>query len=106
MLEVNAVTKRYGQLTAVDGISFSAGKGETIGLLGPNGAGKTTTVSMVAGQLRPDLGEILIEGKKLQSDTDPVNCRRERIFASSRPWTIWMARRRSGRSMRRWNWLG
>jgi ABC-2 type transport system ATP-binding protein len=75
MLEVNAVTKRYGQLTAVAGISFSAGKGETIGLLGPNGAGKTTTVSMVAGQLRPDSGEILIEGKKIQSDTDPVKQR-------------------------------
>ncbi|HYA18652.1 MAG TPA: ABC transporter ATP-binding protein [Bryobacteraceae bacterium] len=75
MLEVKAVTKRYGSITAVDGVSFSAGKGETIGLLGPNGAGKTTTVSMVAGITRPDSGEILIEGQAIRRDTDPVKQR-------------------------------
>ena len=72
MLEVKAVTKRYGSLTAVARVSFSAAKGETIGLLGPNGAGKTTTVSMVAGLTRPDSGEILIEGEPIHSETDPV----------------------------------
>jgi ABC-2 type transport system ATP-binding protein len=74
-LQVNAVRKTYGSLVAVDGVSFSAAAGETIGLLGPNGAGKTTTVSMIAGLTRPDSGEVLIEGKPVRSDTDPVKLR-------------------------------
>lgn len=72
MLEVNGLTKSYGKLMAVSGVSFRAGSGETIGLLGPNGAGKTTTVSMIAGLVSPDSGEVLIEGKQVKSDTDPV----------------------------------
>ena len=72
MLEVNGLTKSYGKLAAVSGVSFRADRGETIGLLGPNGAGKTTTVSIVAGLLSPDSGEVLIEGKQVKGDTDPV----------------------------------
>lgn len=72
MLEVKGVTKNYGKLIAVTGVSFRAESGETIGLLGPNGAGKTTTVSIIAGLLSPDSGEVLIEGKQVKSDTDPV----------------------------------
>jgi ABC-2 type transport system ATP-binding protein len=72
MLEVNGLTKSYGKQVAVTGVSFRADSGETIGLLGPNGAGKTTTVSIIAGLLSPDSGEVLIEGKQVKSDTDPV----------------------------------
>jgi ABC-2 type transport system ATP-binding protein len=72
MLEVNALRKSYGPIKAVDGVSLKAAKGETIGLLGPNGAGKTTTVSIIAGLLRPDSGEVLIDGRRLQGDTDPA----------------------------------
>jgi ABC-2 type transport system ATP-binding protein len=72
MLEVNGLTKSYGKLMAVDGVSFRADYGETIGLIGPNGAGKTTTVSIVAGLMNPDSGEVLIEGKRVKRDTDPV----------------------------------
>ena len=72
MLEVNGLTKSYGKLTAVSGVSFRVNAGETIGLLGPNGAGKTTTVSVIAGLLSPDSGEVLIDGKQVTSDTDPV----------------------------------
>jgi ABC-2 type transport system ATP-binding protein len=72
MLEVKGVTKRYGKLIAVTDVSFRADDGETIGLLGPNGAGKTTTVSVIAGLLSPDSGEVLIEGQQVKSDTDPV----------------------------------
>jgi ABC-2 type transport system ATP-binding protein len=72
MLEVKGVTKSYGKLIAVTGVSFRADYGETIGLLGPNGAGKTTTVSVIAGLLSPDSGEALIEGQQVKSDTDPV----------------------------------
>ncbi len=72
MLEVNGLTKSYGKLVAVNGVTFRADAGKTIGLLGPNGAGKTTTVSIIAGLLNPDSGEVLIEGKQVKSDTDPV----------------------------------
>jgi ABC-2 type transport system ATP-binding protein len=71
MLEVRALRKSYGNLVAVGGISLKAAAGETVGLIGPNGAGKTTTVSMIAGLLRPDAGEVLIEGRPLSGDTDP-----------------------------------
>ena len=72
MLEVNNLTKSYGKLVALSGVTFRADSGQTIGLLGPNGAGKTTTVSIIAGLLNPDSGEVLIEGKQVKSDTDPV----------------------------------
>jgi ABC-2 type transport system ATP-binding protein len=72
MLEVNNLRKQYGTLIAVDRVSFKIGMGETLGLLGPNGAGKTTTVSMIAGLLRPDDGEVLLEGQPLRGDTDPA----------------------------------
>jgi ABC-2 type transport system ATP-binding protein len=72
MLEARALKKSFGKITAVDGVSIHATAGETIGLLGPNGAGKTTTVSMVAGLLRPDSGEVLIDGRSLRGDTDPL----------------------------------
>ncbi len=75
MLRVQELRKCYGKTTAVDRITFTAAGGETLGLLGPNGAGKTTTVSMIAGLLAPDAGEVLIEGRKITRDTDPVKHR-------------------------------
>jgi ABC-2 type transport system ATP-binding protein len=72
MLEVLGLRKSYGDLVAVDGVSFRAAEGETIGLLGPNGAGKTTTVSIIAGLIRPDSGEVRINGRALTGDTDPA----------------------------------
>ena len=71
MLELTTATKRFGSVTAVDAVTFGARAGETVGLLGPNGAGKTTTVSMIAGLLRPDTGEVLVNGCRLAGDTDP-----------------------------------
>jgi ABC-2 type transport system ATP-binding protein len=72
VLELDSIRKSYGNIVAVDGISLRAGAGETVGLLGPNGAGKTTTVSIIAGLLRPDAGEVRIEGRPLGGDTDPL----------------------------------
>ena len=57
--------KAYGDLVAVDGVSFSIAEGETYGLLGPNGAGKTTAISMVVGILARDGGEVLVDGEPL-----------------------------------------
>ena len=56
MIELQAVTKRYGSLTAVDRITFSVEKGEYFALLGPNGAGKTTVVKMLLDFIRPTQG--------------------------------------------------
>jgi ABC-2 type transport system ATP-binding protein len=72
LLEVRELRKTYGAFTAVDGISFSVRRGECLGLLGPNGAGKTTTLSMLAGLLTPNGGQVLIEGRALAGDTDPI----------------------------------
>jgi ABC-2 type transport system ATP-binding protein len=72
VLEVDSVTKSYGSIVALNGVSLRAGAGETVGLLGPNGAGKTTSVSIIAGLLRPDSGQVRIEGRPLGGDTDPV----------------------------------
>lgn len=58
MLSISQLSKSFGDLKAVDDLSFEVGKGEIFGFLGPNGAGKTTTVHMIAGQLNPDAGEI------------------------------------------------
>jgi ABC-2 type transport system ATP-binding protein len=75
MLEVKSLHKRYGDLVAVHEVSFTARPGEMVGLLGPNGAGKTTTVSMIAGLLPPDRGEVRIGGDLVRSETDPVKRR-------------------------------
>ncbi len=71
MLEVRHIRKSFGQLVAVGDVSFSVEPGRLTGLLGPNGAGKTTTVSIIAGLIAPDQGEVLIAGKPLAGDTDP-----------------------------------
>jgi ABC-2 type transport system ATP-binding protein len=64
-LAVSGLCKNYGEIVAVDCISFTVGAGEIVGLLGPNGAGKTTTINMVLGVLQPDSGSIRIEGIEL-----------------------------------------
>jgi linearmycin/streptolysin S transport system ATP-binding protein len=75
MLDIKNLRKTFGALVAVDDVSFSLHPGQLVGLLGPNGAGKTTTVSMIAGLVRPDRGEVLIEGHRLAGDTDPAKRR-------------------------------
>lgn len=62
MIKVTNLVKSYDRLKAVDGVSFQIDEGEIFGLLGPNGAGKTTIVKMMVGMLRPDAGEIEING--------------------------------------------
>jgi ABC-2 type transport system ATP-binding protein len=62
VIEVKGLRKRFGELQAVDDVSFVVAKGEAFGLLGPNGAGKTTTIHMLVGALAPDAGEVRIGG--------------------------------------------
>ena len=63
LLELNGVTKRFGGLTAVNGVTFNVEEGEIFGLIGPNGAGKTTLLSCLAGDLRPNAGTIHFDGR-------------------------------------------
>ena len=75
MLDVQHLRKSFDSVVAVDDVSFTLRKGELVGLLGPNGAGKTTTVSMIAGLVTPERGDVLIYGKRLAGDTDPAKRR-------------------------------
>ncbi|MCB0872804.1 MAG: ABC transporter ATP-binding protein [Actinobacteria bacterium] len=65
MLEVSHLRKRFGEMVAVDDVSFTIDAGETFGLLGPNGAGKTTTISMICGLLEPDNGSVVVNGEPI-----------------------------------------
>ena len=71
ILEAKQLRKSFGQLVAVNEVSLALDAGKLVGLLGPNGAGKTTTVSMIAGLVTPDRGEVLVDGRRLTGDTDP-----------------------------------
>jgi len=62
MIQVDGIRKRFGTVTAVDGVSFGANDGAITGLLGPNGAGKTTTLRMLYAVMRPDEGHIQVDG--------------------------------------------
>src|SRR5262245_1924917 len=75
MLTIKNLRKTFGPLVAVDDVTFTLEQGQLVGLLGPNGAGKTTTVSMIAGLVTPDRGEVLVGGQRLVRDTDPVKRR-------------------------------
>ncbi len=66
LVTVRRLTRRFGERTAVDGVSFTIGRGEIFGLLGPNGAGKSTTVNMLSTYLPPDGGEVTIAGHSLR----------------------------------------
>lgn len=63
VLQISGLTKSFGEVRAVDGVTLSVASGEIYGLLGPNGAGKTTTLSMVCGLLRPDSGTVSVVGE-------------------------------------------
>lgn len=68
MIEVEQLRKSFGDLTAVDGVSFSASPGEIFGLLGPNGAGKTTAISCISGLLTPTSGHVKVMGHEVLGD--------------------------------------
>ena len=75
LLEVKELSKSYGNIKAVGGISFEIQKGEIFGLLGPNGAGKTTTISMLSCLLKPDSGDAFVDGCSILKDSMEVKKR-------------------------------
>lgn len=73
MIEVQDLHKRFGEVRAVDGVSFVARDGEVTGLLGPNGAGKTTTMRLVCTLFQPDAGSVRVDG--INAAADPAGVR-------------------------------
>ncbi|HRP02772.1 MAG TPA: ATP-binding cassette domain-containing protein [Candidatus Kapabacteria bacterium] len=71
-LIIDSISKSFGDYTAVNNISFSVPKGIIFGLLGPNGAGKTTTIRMINNIIIPDKGSILLDGKKVDANTQNI----------------------------------
>ncbi|HVF34607.1 MAG TPA: ATP-binding cassette domain-containing protein, partial [Candidatus Saccharimonadia bacterium] len=67
MIETRELVKRYGAITAVDGISFRVEPGQVLGFLGPNGAGKSTTMKMIAGFLAPTSGSVSVCGHDVEA---------------------------------------
>ena len=75
VIRVNDLKKYYGDVRAVDGVSFDVRPGEIFGLLGPNGAGKTTTVEILEGLREPDSGEVRVLGLDVAKDADKLKPR-------------------------------
>jgi ABC-2 type transport system ATP-binding protein len=75
MLQVDRLSKRYGDRLAVNSISFSIAAGETVGLLGPNGAGKTTAIALISGIARADSGQVSLDGLQVTQDANELKRR-------------------------------
>jgi len=75
VVQCEGLTKRYGQVLAVDGLNLEIRAGEVFGLLGPNGAGKTTTITMMCGLLAPDAGRVLVNGQPISRAKDEIRTR-------------------------------
>lgn len=72
IISVSGLNKRYGEINAVDNVSFSVRRGEVFGMLGPNGAGKTTTIEILEGMRRADSGSALVGGIDVRRDPKKV----------------------------------
>lgn len=83
MLQIEGLTKKYGEKTAVDALSLHIAPGEVYGFIGHNGAGKTTTLKCVVGILRPDAGKIAIDG--ISFADDPLECKRRIAYIPDNP---------------------
>ena len=84
MIEVHDLTKRYGDFTAVDGLSLTAAAGEIFGFLGPNGAGKTTTIRIVSGLSLPTSGSVTVNG--IDVVAEPVRAKSIMGYVPDRPY--------------------
>jgi ABC-2 type transport system ATP-binding protein len=83
MIAIHDLVKRYGQFTAVDGVSLDVRPGEIHGFLGPNGAGKTTTLRMIAGLLKPTSGRVTVNGHDMANE--PEQAKASLGFIPDRP---------------------
>ena len=86
---LKTLTKRYGDLAAVEGLSLEVGPGELVSLLGPSGCGKTTTLRLVAGFLQPESGEIWVGDRCLSSPSGVVPPERRRMAMIFQSYALW-----------------
>ncbi|MGZ5854237.1 MAG: ABC transporter ATP-binding protein [Xanthobacteraceae bacterium] len=75
ILETRRLTKSFGSVRAADQIDLTLAAGEAIGLIGPNGAGKSSLFNLITGDLRPDAGEIFLDGRNITPDAPHLRCR-------------------------------
>ena len=99
MIEIDGLTKRYGDKTAVDGLSFVVEPGVVTGFLGPNGAGKSTTMRVIAGLDRPTSGTVRVNGKHYPG-------RPPRWRSSASCWTRGRSTRDCRLATTCWRWPG
>ena len=83
VIEINGLHKSFGEVKAVDGLSFKVKQGELFAFLGVNGAGKSTTISMMCGTIRPDEGQIAVCGKNALTDIAAITSKIGVVFQSS-----------------------
>jgi ABC-2 type transport system ATP-binding protein len=83
VLELRDLARRYGDVVALDGVSFSVTEGQMFGFVGPNGAGKTTTMRIIVGVLAPDRGDVLFRGTPVDF---AMRTRARRPTAGSHGW--------------------
>src|SRR2546428_7418359 len=86
---IKTLTKRYGEVAAVEGLSLDVKPGELVSLLGPSGCGKTTTLRLVAGLLQPEIGEIWVGERCLSSPTSVVPPERRRMAMIFQSYALW-----------------
>ena len=86
---IKTLTKRYGEVAAVEGLSLDVNPGELVSLLGPSGCGKTTTLRLVAGFLQPEAGEIWVGERCLSSPTSVVPPERRRMAMIFQSYVLW-----------------
>jgi len=85
VIEIERLNKSYGDVKAIQDLSFIVKKGELFAFLGVNGAGKSTTISMICGQLKKDSGKIFVCGRDVDKDFDEISRRVGVVFQSSQP---------------------
>ena len=83
IIEIENLSKAYGEIKAVDGLSFSVREGELFAFLGVNGAGKSTTINIICGQLKKDNGSVTIDGKNIDTDLCEIKGKLGVVFQSS-----------------------
>jgi ABC-2 type transport system ATP-binding protein len=93
VLQVRSLSKFYGPVLGIEGVSFALGRGEVFGYLGPNGSGKTTTLRCVMGLLRPSAGEILVFGERVAAGRGTQHARIGYLPGEFRLWPGFTARR-------------
>ena len=82
-IEIQGLSKSYGDIKAVDGLSFTVKEGELFAFIGVNGAGKSTTINIICGQLKKDAGSVIINGKNIDTSLEEIKGRLGVVFQTS-----------------------